>query len=137
MTTSGPARHATVGRHLAGRTDTTEVAPTPRPMRRADPSAATALIADAGLMALADPAASAAAPGPRLTAAPGPRLTTDTAHRSRRRGHAPAHPQPLLHETAHEDLRIPLPDGTLSYARVRRPITDEPHRRSRGTPRTA
>ncbi|NNN30593.1 CocE/NonD family hydrolase [Streptomyces sp. S3(2020)] len=30
------------------------------------------------------------------------------------------------HETAHEDLRIPLADGTLLYARVWRPLTDEP-----------
>ncbi|MFG2378472.1 CocE/NonD family hydrolase [Streptomyces sp. NPDC048504] len=30
------------------------------------------------------------------------------------------------HETTHEDLRIPLPDGTLLYARVWRPVTDEP-----------
>jgi uncharacterized protein len=30
------------------------------------------------------------------------------------------------YETAHHDLRIPLPDGTLLYARVWRPLTDEP-----------
>ncbi|MXM62384.1 CocE/NonD family hydrolase [Streptomyces sp. HUCO-GS316] len=30
------------------------------------------------------------------------------------------------HETAHEDLRIPLPDGTLLHARAWRPLTDEP-----------
>ncbi|MFD5267299.1 CocE/NonD family hydrolase [Streptomyces sp. NPDC058335] len=30
------------------------------------------------------------------------------------------------YETAHEDLRIRLPDGTLLYARVWRPLTDEP-----------
>jgi putative CocE/NonD family hydrolase len=30
------------------------------------------------------------------------------------------------YETFHEDLRIPLPDGTLLYARVWRPMTDEP-----------
>ncbi|GKQ35110.1 CocE/NonD family hydrolase [Streptomyces sp. A012304] len=30
------------------------------------------------------------------------------------------------HETTHEDLRVPLPDGTLLYARVWRPLTDEP-----------
>jgi putative CocE/NonD family hydrolase len=30
------------------------------------------------------------------------------------------------HETTHEDLWIPLPDGTLLYARVWRPLTDEP-----------
>ncbi|MFJ2906068.1 CocE/NonD family hydrolase [Streptomyces sp. NPDC087212] len=30
------------------------------------------------------------------------------------------------YETAHEDLRIPLSDGTLLYARVWRPLTDEP-----------
>ncbi|MEV7991421.1 CocE/NonD family hydrolase [Streptomyces sp. NPDC086077] len=30
------------------------------------------------------------------------------------------------YETTHEDLRIPLPDGTRLYARVWRPITDEP-----------
>ncbi|CAM5613942.1 hypothetical protein SALBM311S_12353 [Streptomyces alboniger] len=30
------------------------------------------------------------------------------------------------YETTHEDLRIPLPDGTLLYARVWRPLTDEP-----------
>ncbi|MEV6478511.1 CocE/NonD family hydrolase [Streptomyces sp. NPDC051576] len=30
------------------------------------------------------------------------------------------------HESTHEDLRIPLPDGTLLYARVWRPVTDEP-----------
>ncbi|WP_405973550.1 CocE/NonD family hydrolase [Streptomyces sp. NBC_00988] len=30
------------------------------------------------------------------------------------------------HETAHEDIRIPLADGTRLYARVWRPVTDEP-----------
>ncbi|MFC9393241.1 CocE/NonD family hydrolase [Streptomyces sp. NPDC057027] len=30
------------------------------------------------------------------------------------------------YETRHEDVRIPLPDGTLLYARVWRPLTDEP-----------
>ncbi|MGW2519482.1 CocE/NonD family hydrolase [Streptomyces sp. NPDC001617] len=30
------------------------------------------------------------------------------------------------YDTAHEDLWIPLPDGTLLYARVWRPLTDEP-----------
>ncbi|WP_019074259.1 CocE/NonD family hydrolase [Streptomyces hokutonensis] len=30
------------------------------------------------------------------------------------------------HETAHEDIRIPMPDGTRLYARVWRPLTDEP-----------
>jgi len=30
------------------------------------------------------------------------------------------------HETTHEDLRIPLSDGTLLYARVWRPLTQEP-----------
>ena len=30
------------------------------------------------------------------------------------------------YETAHEDVRIPLPDGTRLYARVWRPLTDEP-----------
>ncbi|MBK3576652.1 CocE/NonD family hydrolase [Streptomyces sp. MBT65] len=30
------------------------------------------------------------------------------------------------HETTHEDLRIPMPDGTRLYARVWRPVTDEP-----------
>ncbi|XUL88705.1 CocE/NonD family hydrolase [Streptomyces galilaeus] len=30
------------------------------------------------------------------------------------------------HETAHEDIRIPLADGTRLYARVWRPLTDEP-----------
>ncbi|MER6344571.1 CocE/NonD family hydrolase [Streptomyces sp. NPDC001595] len=30
------------------------------------------------------------------------------------------------HETTHEDVRIPLSDGTLLYARVWRPLTDEP-----------
>ncbi|MFF1452675.1 CocE/NonD family hydrolase [Streptomyces sp. NPDC058274] len=30
------------------------------------------------------------------------------------------------HETTHEDLLIPLPDGTRLYARVWRPLTDEP-----------
>ncbi|WP_426568965.1 CocE/NonD family hydrolase [Streptomyces canus] len=30
------------------------------------------------------------------------------------------------YETAHEDLRIPLPDGTRLYARVWRPLTNEP-----------
>ncbi|NEB00069.1 CocE/NonD family hydrolase [Streptomyces sp. SID13726] len=30
------------------------------------------------------------------------------------------------YETAHEDVRIPLPDGTLLYARVWRPLTPEP-----------
>ncbi|KKD05193.1 CocE/NonD family hydrolase [Streptomyces sp. WM6386] len=29
-------------------------------------------------------------------------------------------------DTTHEDLRIPLPDGTQLYARVWRPLTDEP-----------
>ncbi|MFJ9898630.1 CocE/NonD family hydrolase [Streptomyces sp. NPDC091280] len=30
------------------------------------------------------------------------------------------------HETAHEDVRIPMRDGTRLYARVWRPLTDEP-----------
>ncbi|MEV6326317.1 CocE/NonD family hydrolase [Streptomyces sp. NPDC051909] len=30
------------------------------------------------------------------------------------------------YETRHEDVRIPLPDGTRLYARVWRPVTDEP-----------
>ncbi|WP_329266340.1 CocE/NonD family hydrolase [Streptomyces pseudovenezuelae] len=30
------------------------------------------------------------------------------------------------HETTHDDVRIPLPDGTLLYARVWRPLTHEP-----------
>jgi putative CocE/NonD family hydrolase len=30
------------------------------------------------------------------------------------------------HETTHEDVLIPLPDGTRLYARVWRPLTDEP-----------
>jgi putative CocE/NonD family hydrolase len=30
------------------------------------------------------------------------------------------------YETAHEDVRVPLPDGTLLYARVWRPLTQEP-----------
>ncbi|MET9345585.1 CocE/NonD family hydrolase [Streptomyces termitum] len=30
------------------------------------------------------------------------------------------------HETRHEDVRIPMADGTLLYARVWRPVTDEP-----------
>lgn len=30
------------------------------------------------------------------------------------------------YETRHEDIRIPLPDGTRLYARVWRPLTDEP-----------
>ncbi|WP_124269542.1 CocE/NonD family hydrolase [Streptomyces sp. ADI96-02] len=30
------------------------------------------------------------------------------------------------YETSHEDVRIPLPDGTRLYARVWRPLTDEP-----------
>lgn len=30
------------------------------------------------------------------------------------------------YETTHEDVRIPLPDGTRLYARVWRPVTDEP-----------
>ncbi|MEU9899305.1 CocE/NonD family hydrolase [Streptomyces phaeochromogenes] len=30
------------------------------------------------------------------------------------------------YETAHEDIRVPLPDGTRLYARVWRPLTDEP-----------
>ncbi|MFI6467611.1 CocE/NonD family hydrolase [Streptomyces sp. NPDC050538] len=30
------------------------------------------------------------------------------------------------YETAHEDIRIPMPDGTRLYARVWRPLTDEP-----------
>ncbi|MFD3379671.1 MULTISPECIES: CocE/NonD family hydrolase [unclassified Streptomyces] len=30
------------------------------------------------------------------------------------------------YETTHEDLRVPLPDGTKLYARVWRPLTDEP-----------
>ncbi|MFG2330645.1 CocE/NonD family hydrolase [Streptomyces sp. NPDC048604] len=30
------------------------------------------------------------------------------------------------YETVHDDVRVPLPDGTLLYARVWRPVTDEP-----------
>jgi len=30
------------------------------------------------------------------------------------------------YETTHQDLRVPLPDGTKLYARVWRPLTDEP-----------
>lgn len=30
------------------------------------------------------------------------------------------------YETTHDDVRIPLPDGTLLYARVWRPLTPEP-----------
>ncbi|MGW0669109.1 CocE/NonD family hydrolase [Streptomyces sp. NPDC002746] len=30
------------------------------------------------------------------------------------------------YETTHEDIRIPLPDGTRLYARIWRPVTDEP-----------
>ncbi|MFC9752808.1 CocE/NonD family hydrolase [Streptomyces sp. NPDC056921] len=30
------------------------------------------------------------------------------------------------YNTTHEDVRIPLPDGTLLYARIWRPVTDEP-----------
>ncbi|MFE0693257.1 CocE/NonD family hydrolase [Streptomyces sp. NPDC058869] len=30
------------------------------------------------------------------------------------------------YETTHEDVRIPLPDGTRLYARIWRPLTDEP-----------
>ncbi|MEU5347519.1 CocE/NonD family hydrolase [Streptomyces sp. NPDC020766] len=30
------------------------------------------------------------------------------------------------YETTHDDLRVPLPDGTKLYARVWRPLTDEP-----------
>ncbi|MEU0628766.1 CocE/NonD family hydrolase [Streptomyces sp. NPDC005989] len=30
------------------------------------------------------------------------------------------------YDTTHEDVRIPLPDGTLLYARIWRPVTDEP-----------
>ncbi|WP_371654124.1 MULTISPECIES: CocE/NonD family hydrolase [unclassified Streptomyces] len=30
------------------------------------------------------------------------------------------------YETTHVDVRIPLPDGTLLYARIWRPVTDEP-----------
>ncbi|MET9624150.1 CocE/NonD family hydrolase [Streptomyces sp. NPDC006464] len=30
------------------------------------------------------------------------------------------------YETVHEDVRIPLPDGTRLYARIWRPVTDEP-----------
>lgn len=30
------------------------------------------------------------------------------------------------YDTAHEDVWIPLPDGTRLYARIWRPITDEP-----------
>lgn len=30
------------------------------------------------------------------------------------------------YETTHEDVRIPLPDGTRLYARIWRPVTDEP-----------
>ncbi|MCB5168735.1 CocE/NonD family hydrolase [Streptomyces bambusae] len=30
------------------------------------------------------------------------------------------------HETTHEDVRIPLPDGTRLYARIWRPVTDVP-----------
>lgn len=32
----------------------------------------------------------------------------------------------LTHETVHEDVRVPMPDGTLLYARVWRPLTPEP-----------
>lgn len=30
------------------------------------------------------------------------------------------------YETRHEDVRVPLPDGTQLYARIWRPVTDEP-----------
>ncbi|WP_053849557.1 CocE/NonD family hydrolase [Streptomyces sp. NRRL B-24085] len=30
------------------------------------------------------------------------------------------------HETTHDDVRVPMPDGTLLYARVWRPLTTEP-----------
>ncbi len=30
------------------------------------------------------------------------------------------------YETTHEDIRVPLPDGTRLYARIWRPVTDEP-----------
>ncbi|MFG2801681.1 CocE/NonD family hydrolase [Streptomyces pseudovenezuelae] len=33
---------------------------------------------------------------------------------------------PFPHETTHDDVRIPLSDGTLLYARVWRPLTHEP-----------
>ncbi|MCL7424205.1 CocE/NonD family hydrolase [Streptomyces sp. YS415] len=33
---------------------------------------------------------------------------------------------PSPYETTHEDLRIPVADGTMLYARVWRPLTDEP-----------
>ncbi|EDY55006.1 MULTISPECIES: CocE/NonD family hydrolase [Streptomyces] len=33
---------------------------------------------------------------------------------------------PFPYETTHDDVRIPLPDGTLLYARVWRPLTQEP-----------
>ncbi|MFE6484890.1 CocE/NonD family hydrolase [Streptomyces sp. NPDC057757] len=35
-------------------------------------------------------------------------------------------PESFPYETAHEDVLIPLPDGTRLYARVWRPLTDEP-----------
>ncbi len=35
-------------------------------------------------------------------------------------------PGALTHETVHEDVRVPMPDGTLLYARVWRPLTPEP-----------
>ena len=35
-------------------------------------------------------------------------------------------PGALTHEPVHEDVRVPMPDGTLLYARVWRPLTPEP-----------
>ncbi|MFI6286801.1 CocE/NonD family hydrolase [Streptomyces sp. NPDC051018] len=42
--------------------------------------------------------------------------------------HRPSVPPvpPVLHETSHEDIRIPLLDGTRLYARLWRPLTDAP-----------
>lgn len=41
------------------------------------------------------------------------------------------------YETTHEDLRIPLPDGTLLYARVWRPSRTNQYPRSSNTCPTA
>lgn len=41
------------------------------------------------------------------------------------------------YETTREDVRVPLPDGTTLFARIWRPVTDEPVPPSSNTFRTA
>ncbi|MFF4549885.1 hypothetical protein [Streptomyces sp. NPDC001435] len=46
---------------------------------------------------------------------------------SRRHGAPPIHIRTSSpYETTHDDIRIPLPDRTRLYARVWRPLPDEP-----------